>query len=52
MMEKKPIHYDGSMQNHETSMSETNNQPFNLTDEARLNIATNPYESEQIEFLK
>lgn len=46
-MTNKPIHYDGSIQNNETSASNsTVNEPFTLTDEMRANISGNPYISE------
>ncbi len=43
-MTNKPIHYDGSIQNIETSASNsTVNEQFTLTDEMRANISGNPY---------
>jgi hypothetical protein len=40
-------HYDGSVQNTETSTSTSAvNEPFTLTDEARVNISGNPYFTE------
>ncbi len=46
-MTNKPIHYDGSIQNNETSASNsTVNEPFTLTDEMRASISGNPYFSE------
>lgn len=43
-MSEKPIHYDGSIQNSESSNDEgTVNEQFQLTDEMRLNISGNPY---------
>jgi hypothetical protein len=46
-MTNKPIHYDGSIQNNETSVSNsTVNEPFTLTDEMRASISGNPYFSE------
>lgn len=47
-MSEKPIHYDGSIQNSESSKGEvTVNEPFQLTDEMRLNIVGNPYTFEK-----
>jgi hypothetical protein len=46
-MTNNPIHYDGSIQNHETSASNsTANEQFTLTDEMLVNISGNPYFSE------
>jgi hypothetical protein len=46
-MTNKPNHYDGSIQNNETSTAtSTVNEPFTLTDEMRVNISGNPYFSE------
>jgi hypothetical protein len=46
-MTNKPIHYDGSIQNNETSpAASTVNEPFTLTDEMRANISGNPYFTE------
>jgi hypothetical protein len=46
-MTNKPIHYDGSIQNNETSTATSNvNEPFTLTDEMRVSISGNPYFSE------
>lgn len=46
-MTNKPIHYDGSIQNNETSTSNsTANEQFTLTDEMRSSISGNPYFSE------
>jgi hypothetical protein len=48
-MDGKPIHYDGSIQNNESSESDTIvNEPFRLTDEMRVNISGNPYMSGNI----
>jgi hypothetical protein len=49
-MDGKPIHYDGSFQNSEFANSEsTVNEPFKLTNEARVNISGNPYMIEKTE---
>jgi hypothetical protein len=45
-MTNKPIHYDGSIQNNESSTNNAVNEPFTLTDEIRANISGNPYLSE------
>lgn len=46
-MTNKPNHYDGSIQNNESSSSTTPvNEPFILTDDMRANISGNPYMSE------
>jgi hypothetical protein len=46
-MINNPIHYDGSIQNNETSTADsTVNEPFTLTDEMRANISGNPYFTE------
>ncbi|MEH6994741.1 hypothetical protein V7075_18850 [Neobacillus drentensis] len=46
-MTNKPIHYDGSIQNNETSVSNsTVNEPFTLSDEMRASISGNPYFNE------
>lgn len=46
-MTNKPIHYDGSIQNNETSASNsTVNEQFTLTEETRANISGNPYFNE------
>ncbi|MCM3693761.1 hypothetical protein [Neobacillus niacini] len=43
-MTNKPIHYDGSIQNNETSTANsTVNEAFVLTDEMRASISGNPY---------
>ncbi|MDR7077017.1 hypothetical protein J2Y03_002040 [Neobacillus niacini] len=45
-MTNNPIHYDGSIQNNESSTSSAAvNEPFTLTDEMRVNISGNPYMS-------
>ncbi|WP_246938783.1 hypothetical protein [Bacillus pinisoli] len=48
-MENKPLHYDGSIQNTETSENSYGSEPFKLTDEMRLNISGNPFFSESKE---
>ncbi|WP_175596740.1 hypothetical protein [Bacillus sp. MRMR6] len=45
-MNEKPIHYDGSVQNNESS-SVLVNEPFTLTDEIRASISGNPYSNEK-----
>lgn len=45
-MENKPLHYDGSIQNSDTSDSQLVNEPFKLTDEMRVNISGNPFFNE------
>ena len=46
-MTNQPIHYDGSIQNNESSTANsTVNEHFTLTDEMRANISGNPYFSE------
>jgi hypothetical protein len=46
-MTNNPIHYDGSIQNNESSVANSAaNEPFTLTDEMRANISGNPYFSE------
>jgi len=43
-MEVKPLHYDGSVQNTDSSnLDSPENEPFKLTDEMRVNISANPY---------
>jgi hypothetical protein len=43
-MEGKPLHYDGSVQNTDSSNLESPvNETFKLTDEMRVNISGNPY---------
>ncbi|WP_200870057.1 hypothetical protein [Cytobacillus firmus] len=46
-MENKPFHYDGSVQtNYEKGGEASSSIPFELTDEMRKNIGTNPYSPE------
>ncbi|WP_227939809.1 hypothetical protein [Alkalihalobacillus deserti] len=43
-MDGKPLHFDGSIHNASVADSETIvSNPFELTDEMRKNIASNPY---------
>lgn len=43
IMEQKPLHYDGSLQL-DSSLTESGvNEPFQMTDEMRVNIGRNPY---------
>lgn len=43
-MNEKPIHYDGSIQNNDSStVDATINEPFVITDEVRRNISGNPF---------
>lgn len=47
-MEQKPLHFDGSVQNTDSSnLDSTVNEPFKLTEEMRANISTNPYGSNE-----
>ncbi|MBX9973998.1 hypothetical protein [Cytobacillus firmus] len=49
-MENKPFHYDGSVQmNYEKDDKASSSIPFELTDEMRINIGTNPYSTEEQE---
>ncbi|EFV76019.1 MULTISPECIES: hypothetical protein [Cytobacillus] len=49
-MENKPFHYDGSVQiNYEKDDKASLSIPFELTDEMRKNIGTNPYSTEEQE---
>ncbi|MED1862348.1 hypothetical protein P4V41_02575 [Fictibacillus nanhaiensis] len=43
MNEDKPIHYDGSLLNHEVFNDDLSQEAFLLTDDMRANIAGNPY---------
>ncbi|KIL45268.1 hypothetical protein [Jeotgalibacillus soli] len=46
-MDKKPNHYDGSLQvQFESENEPAVKEPFEITDEARKNISFNPYTSE------
>ncbi|MDQ1146900.1 hypothetical protein QE429_003727 [Bacillus sp. SORGH_AS 510] len=40
-MEQKPVHYDGS--SHLGQAEAVVNEPFQMTDEMRVNIGQNPY---------
>jgi hypothetical protein len=42
-MEQKPIHYDGSFQLGQAVNESVLNEPFQMTDEMRVNIGRNPY---------
>ncbi|WP_370222612.1 hypothetical protein [Cytobacillus sp.] len=49
-MENKPFHYDGSVQmNYEKDDKANSSIPFELTDDMRKNIGTNPYSTEEQE---
>ncbi|MCM3706077.1 MULTISPECIES: hypothetical protein [Cytobacillus] len=49
-MENKPFHYDGSVQmNYETDSEATSSIPFEITDEMRKSIGTNPYSTKEQE---
>ncbi|WHY93416.1 hypothetical protein QNK12_08130 [Neobacillus cucumis] len=43
IMEQKPLHYDGSLQLDSTLTESVVNEPFQMTDEMRVNIGRNPY---------
>jgi hypothetical protein len=43
IMEQKPVHYDGSSQLGQAATEALVNEPFQMTDEMRLNIGQNPY---------
>jgi hypothetical protein len=43
IMEQKPGHYDGSSQLGQATDEALGNEPFQLTDEMRINIGRNPY---------
>lgn len=43
IMEQKPVHYDGSSQQVQATNESLGNEPFQLTDEMRMNIGRNPY---------
>jgi len=42
-MEQKPLHYDGSFQLEGSTGESVVNEPFQMTDEMRINIGQNPY---------
>jgi hypothetical protein len=42
-MEEKPLHYDGSYHLGELTSESVVNEPFEMTDEMRVNIGRNPY---------
>ncbi|WP_191561532.1 hypothetical protein [Metabacillus idriensis] len=41
-MEQKPLHYDGSVQAEHESQQPAS-EPFQITDEMRKNLGSNPY---------
>ncbi|WP_155925630.1 hypothetical protein [Bacillus sp. UNC438CL73TsuS30] len=43
IMEQKPLHYDGSLQLDSSLSESVVNEPFQMTDEMRVNIGRNPY---------
>lgn len=43
-MEGKPLHYDGSVQQQDSTAVNSSEEPFILTDEMRRNIGSNPYQ--------
>ena len=43
IMEQKPVHYDGSSQLGQATNEALVNEPFQMTDEMRINIGRNPY---------
>lgn len=43
MNEEKPLHFDGSLLNHDRFDKDFPNEPFVLTDEMRANISGNPF---------
>ncbi len=43
IMEQKPVHFDGSSQLGQATNEALVNEPFQLTDEMRINIGRNPY---------
>ncbi|MEO2075266.1 MAG: hypothetical protein ABGX20_07685 [Bacillus sp. (in: firmicutes)] len=42
-MEQKPVHYDGSSHLGQATKEAVVNEPFQMTDEMRVNIGQNPY---------
>ncbi|MCM3726138.1 hypothetical protein M3226_10625 [Neobacillus cucumis] len=48
-MEQKPLHYDGSLPLGQAATEAFVNEPFQMTDEMRLNIGRNPYSLETTE---
>ncbi|UOE53065.1 hypothetical protein [Cytobacillus oceanisediminis] len=48
-MENKPFHYDGSVQMNYEKDDKDSSIPFELTDEMRKNIGSNPYSTEEQE---
>jgi hypothetical protein len=43
IMEQKPVHYDGSSHLGQATNEAVANEPFQVTDEMRVNIGQNPY---------
>ena len=43
ILEQKPVHYDGSSHLGQATNEALVNEPFQLTDEMRINIGRNPY---------
>lgn len=43
IMEQKPLHFDGSLQLDSTLTESVVNEPFQMTDDMRVNIGRNPY---------
>lgn len=48
-MEQKPLHFDGSFQLEASAGESVVNEPFQMTDEMRINIGRNPYSLESNE---
>ncbi|CRK80672.1 hypothetical protein [Neobacillus massiliamazoniensis] len=46
MTEQKPVHYDGSSQLGQAINESVVTEPFQMTDEMRINIGRNPYSME------
>ena len=42
-VEQKPLHYDGSLHLNSLGSESVVNEPFQMTDEMRVNIGRNPY---------
>ena len=43
IMEQNPVHYDGSLQLGQATNESVITEPFQMTDEMRINIGRNPY---------
>lgn len=43
MNKEKPLHFDGTMLNHEQAYTGRTQEPIVLTDEMRANISGNPF---------